>query len=180
MADKDGSLKEISEKLEAINGTLKKAFIEPKEPKKNANSILELAQWIDEHEKQVIRPMDYFYNWKESLLLLFVLLIAVVELLSFIAATDTERMSVLLATLAVFIAFISIVIQTSETTLIEGHLKNAKKLRNFSEREKLLLMALLKIKSKNEKSKLMTIYELDKETNGDIFTEKKLLESICK
>jgi hypothetical protein len=35
MTDKEGSLKEISEKLEAINETLKKAFVESKEPKKN-------------------------------------------------------------------------------------------------------------------------------------------------
>ena len=30
MTDKEGSLKEISDKLEAINGTLKEAFLKPK------------------------------------------------------------------------------------------------------------------------------------------------------
>ena len=39
MTDKEGSLKEISDKLEAINETLKKAFVESKEPKKNDNEL---------------------------------------------------------------------------------------------------------------------------------------------
>jgi hypothetical protein len=35
-----------------------------------------------------------------------------------------------------------------------------------------LLRALVKIKSNNEKVKLITIYEMDKEVHGKIFTEK--------
>jgi hypothetical protein len=142
--------------------------------------VLKLVQWIDEHEKQVIKPSDIFHHWKTSLFLLIVVVFGVAELMNFITATNTERISIGLASVAVFIAFISIIIQTGETNLIEGHLKNAKKLRKFNDREMLLLKALIKIKSKNEESKLMTIYEMDKGVHGDIFTEKKLLELICK
>jgi hypothetical protein len=150
------------------------------ETKKNEDSILKLVQWIDEHEKQVIKPADIFYNFKTSFFLLIVAVFGVAEIMNFITATDTERISIGLASIAVVVAFLSIIIQTSETNLIEGHMKNANKLREFDDREKLLLKALIKIKSKNEDDKLTTLYEMDKETNGDIFTEKKLLESICK
>jgi len=43
-----------------------------------------------------------------------------------------------------------------------------------------LFKALIKIKSQNKELKLGVLNAVDKETNGDIFTENKLLEIICK
>jgi hypothetical protein len=42
MTDKEGSLKKISDKLDAINETLKKAFAESNEPKKNEDRDFQL------------------------------------------------------------------------------------------------------------------------------------------
>jgi hypothetical protein len=79
-----------------------------------------------------------------------------------------------------FLAFVSIVIQTSEQNVIEARLKNASKIKKFTDREKPLFKALIKIKSQNKELKLGVLNAVDKETNGDIFTENKLLEIICK
>ena len=42
MTDKEGSLKDISDKLDAINETIKRAFVESKEPKKNEEKEYQL------------------------------------------------------------------------------------------------------------------------------------------
>ena len=52
-------------------------------------------------------------------------------------------------------------------------------MRSFNDREKALLKALIKIKSVNEEINLKTLYEVDKEVNGDIFTEKNLLKILA-
>ena len=70
--------------------------------------------------------------------------------------------------------------QIGEKGIVERRFERALKQKPFDDREKALLKALIKIKSNNEEIKLMTIYEMNKEAHGDIFTEKKLLESICK
>jgi hypothetical protein len=59
-------------------------------------------------------------------------------------------------------------------------LKNASKIKTFADKEKPLIKALIKIKSKNKELKLGILYAIDKETNGGFFTQNKLLEIICK
>src|SRR5271157_3755329 len=137
-------------------------------PKQPGDKILELVNWIDENEKQVIRPRDIFFNWKGGLLLLAGVSFTIVEILNFITSTNTDKVFTLLTLIVIFLAFISIIIQTTEQNVIETRLKNASKIKKFTDREKPLLKALIKIKSKNKQFRLMVLYSLDKEANGDI------------
>jgi low affinity Fe/Cu permease len=142
--------------------------------------ISELISWFDDNELKVIKPQDIFFNWKRSFFLVFIVLFVIIEFTSFISASTMERIMTLLTAVAIFLAFMTIIIQTGEDNMIEGRLKNASKLRTFNDKEKAIVKALIKIKTKNEELKLKVLYAMDKESNGDIFTEKKLLESICK
>jgi hypothetical protein len=151
-----------------------------REEKQGEDKILELVDWIDEHEKQVIRPQDIFFNWKGALLLSVGVSFAIVEVLNFITSTNIDKIFTLLTLMVIFLAFISIVLQTTEQNVVETRLEHASKIKKFTDREKPLLKALIKIKSKNKELKLSVLYAADKETNGDIFTENKLLEIICK
>ncbi|MGA2680943.1 MAG: hypothetical protein ABSF44_03990 [Candidatus Bathyarchaeia archaeon] len=148
-------------------------------PKQPEDKILELVNWIDENEKQVIRPQDIFSNWKGALLFSVGVSFTIVEVLNFITSTNTDKVFTLLTLTVIFLAFVSIIIQTTEQNVIETRLKNALRIRKFTDREKPLLKALIKIKSKNKQFKLRVLYSANKEANGDIFTENKLLEIIC-
>jgi hypothetical protein len=56
MVDKEGSLKEISDKLDAINETLKKAFVK-KDPKKNEEEkrrIEKMKETIDKDRRTLL------------------------------------------------------------------------------------------------------------------------------
>lgn len=142
------------------------------------DKILELIQWIDSHESELFRPSDFFSSWRRPLALLFVLLFGIAEIMNFVTASATERISISLASVMVFMAFITIVIQTSESNIVEGRFKKALKSRTFDDKQKLLVKALIKMKSKNDQFKLGLIYERNKAANGDMFTEKKLLEKL--
>jgi hypothetical protein len=146
--------------------------------KATKEEILELIQWIDSHESSLFRPYDFFSGWGRTLALLFVLLFIIAEIMNFVTASATERISISLTSVAVFIAFISIVIQTGESNIVEGRFKKALKSRTFDDKQKLLVKALIKIKSKNDEFKLGLIYERNKAANGDMFTEKRLLEKL--
>jgi hypothetical protein len=98
--------------------------------------------------------------------------------MNFVTASATDRISISLASVAVFMAFISIVIQTGERNIVEGRFERALKLRKFDDTEKTLVKALIKIKSKNDQFKLRLVYERNKEANGDMFSEKRLLEKL--
>ena len=100
--------------------------------------------------------------------------------MNFITSTNVDKIFTLLTLTVIFLAFISVTIQTTEQNVIEARLKNASKIRKFTDKEKPLLKALIKIKSKNKELKLSILYTINKESNGDIFTENKLLEAICK
>jgi len=142
------------------------------------DKILELIKWIDSHESKLFRPYDFFSGWGRTLALLFVLLFIIAEIMNFVTASATDRISISLASVAVFMAFISVVIQTGERNIVEGRFERALKLRKFDDTEKTLVKALIKIKSKNDQFKLRLVYERNKEANGDMFTEKRLLEKL--
>jgi len=143
------------------------------------DKILELIEWIDSHESKLVRPYDVFLGWGRLLALLFALLFIIAEIMNFVTASNTERISISLASIAVFMAFVSIVIQTGESNIVEGRFERALKLRKFDDTEKTLVKALIKIRSKNDQFKLRLVYERNKEANGDMFTEKRLLEKLC-
>lgn len=146
-----------------------------KQPK---DEILELIEWIDSHESNLFKPSDLFSGWRGALVSVVVLLFIIAEIMNFITASATERISIGLASVAVFMAFISIVIQTGERSIVEGRFERALKLRKFDDRQKLLVKALIKIKSKNGEFKLKIVYERNKAVNGNMFTEKRLLEKL--
>jgi len=151
-----------------------------KKQKDLQNKILEIANWIDENEKQLIRWRDVFYHLGWLLLLLSVVVFGIPELLIFMNATNPERIIVLTSLVAILLAFFSMVNQISERNVVEARMKHASRMRTFSANEKVLLKALIKIKSKNPEQKLGDLYAMDKNSHSNIFTEKSLLETLCK
>jgi hypothetical protein len=149
-----------------------------KKAKDEKDKILELVEWIDEYELRICRPTDVFSGWGRTLAILVALLFIIAEILNFVTASAADRISIGLASIAVFIAFMSIVIQTGESNMVEGRFKRALKLRKFDDAEKLLVKALIKVKSKNDHFKLKLLYDQNRESRGDMFTEKRLLERL--
>ena len=88
-------------------------------------NIFELISWFDEHNLEVFKPMDFLFNWKRTFFLIFIILFIIIETTSFISASTIERITALLTAVAIFLAFMTIIIQTGEENKIEGRLKNA-------------------------------------------------------
>jgi amino acid permease len=143
-------------------------------------TVLELVQWIDNNESKLIKFYDELGGMGQLLGFLFVALFIIAEAVNFTTSDFAVKMSIQLAILAVFFALISVVFQISEKRKLEIRFKRARKLRNLEDKEIPILKALIRIKSDNEETKLMTIYEMNREAHGSIFSEKNLLESICK
>jgi hypothetical protein len=150
-------------------------------PQKNQHSdrILEMVEWLDAHEKQVFKPFDILLNWKGALFFVVGLSFFAVEVLNFLTSVNADKVFTLLTLLVVFLAFLSIIIQTTELSQEKVRLKRSLRIGNFSDKEKPLLKALLKIKSHNKEFKLNLLYTANKEANGDMFTEKNLLALLC-
>jgi len=149
-------------------------------PQTKGKEILELVQWIDNNKSKLIKSYDALGGMEKILAILFVVIFFISQITNLTISDFATNISIQLASFAVMIAFISFVFQRGEKEIVERRFKRALALKTFDDREKPLLKALIKIKSNNEEIKLMTIYEMNKEAHGDIFTEKKLLESICK
>jgi uncharacterized membrane protein YqjE len=139
--------------------------------------ILELVQWIDEQEKNLFKLYDAFGGMGRTFLMIFAVIFFITEFVNFTISDFATKISIQLTSISILIATIALVLDMGEKRKPEIRFERALNKKSFSDREKALLRALVKIKSKNEEIKLMTIYEMDKEANGDIFTEKKLLES---
>ena len=152
-------------------------FLEKLQP---TDKILELVNWLDKNEKQVIKRQDIFMNWKGALLFIVAILFAIIEILNLVTLTNFDKIFTLLTLAVILLAFTSIVMQTTEKNVFDARFKNALKIKNFSGTERPLLKALIKIKSKNREFQLSKLYYLDKEAKGDLFTESRLLEIICK
>jgi hypothetical protein len=76
---------------------------------------------------------------------------------------------------AVLLTFLSIVVQLVENSVLEVRFKKALGLRtSFTENQKLILKALIKIRSEHEKFALKDVYDKNKE----MFTEKRLMEKL--
>ena len=115
-----------------------------------------------------------------NLIALFVaILFAIIEILNLVTLTNFDKIFTLLTLTVILLAFVSIVMQTTEKNVVDARFKNALKIKNFSATERPMLKALIKIKSKNREFQLNTLYYLDKEAKGDLFTESRLLEIIC-
>lgn len=147
--------------------------------KKNQDEIRLLIEWLDKNERQLIRWRDAFYHLGWLLLIMIVVVVAIPSVLVFTNATNIERVVALLSTVAILLAFLSMVTQVNERSVVEARMKHALRMKNFTETEKPLLKALIKIKSKNPEDKLASLYALDGEAGGDIFTERSLLQTLC-
>ena len=144
------------------------------------DKILELVTWIDKNEKQVMKRQDLFKNWKAVLLFIVAVLFAIIEILNLSTLTNFDKIFTLLTLAVILLAFTSVIMQTAEKNAVDAHFRNALKIKNFSLTEKPLLKALIKIKSKNREFQLGALYTVDEEAKGDLFTENRLLEIICK
>jgi hypothetical protein len=148
------------------------------------DKILELIEWIDSHEKKLFGPFHFFISLGGFFVLFLVIVFVVVEFVFSQTASATDRISIALASAAVLIASVSIVIQTGERDIVDGcfyralELRRTLGLREFDDTEKILLKALIKVRSKNDQLKLRLVYERNKKAKGDMFSEKKLLEKL--
>lgn len=158
-------------------GTLEK----PKEDstdghRERQDEVFQLIEWVDKNEKKLVRWRDAFYHLGWLILVMIIVVVAIPSVFIFTDSTTTERLVTLLSIVALLIAFLSMVTSISERNVVEARMKHALKMRKFTETEKPLLKALIKIKSKNPETKLATLYAMDRESKGDSFTKKKLLE----
>ena len=152
-----------------------------KEPK---DEILELVRLVDKNKDSKGKPLfeerDIFSGSVRVLagLSFFEILIWVMLRLGMISLVEFIALSFSL--LAVFIAFLSLISQSEENIKIEARFRKAlplgpffnKNHKPFTESQKLILKALIKIRSKHDKFSLEDIYK----KNQDMFTERRLTE----
>ncbi len=147
----------------------------PKEPK---DKVLELINWIDENKSEIIKWHDGFGGASWLVIGFFV---AVALIAGFSIRDYAVSIVIIIGGLTGLIAYFSLIVQTSEGTISERRFERAMRVKNnFNDRDRVLLKALIKIKGNNEEINLKTLYAMDKEANGEIFNEKKLLEILCK
>lgn len=144
--------------------------------------ILKLMRLVDSNKdekgKPLFRGRDIFKGWLGvAFISLLVIVFFVIALLSvgaiFRLVSSVDSTVVTLSLLAVALAFFSFTMQVSEETLVEVRFQKALKL-GFTENEKLILKALIKIKNKHPKFALEEVYKKHK----DMFTKKKLVEEL--
>jgi hypothetical protein len=140
--------------------------------------ILELIKLIDSHEKKLFGPLHFYMSLGGFFVLFIILVFVIAENVSFVTSSANDRISMLLASAAIVIASIPIVMQTSEKDIVDGNFLRALKLREFDDTEKILLKALIRIRSKNDELKLGPVYERNEKADGDMFSEKRLLEKL--
>jgi hypothetical protein len=145
-----------------------------KEPK---DKVLELIEWIEENQSEIFKTYDGLSG--VSLLVIGFFFVVAYTAGAFIHDYAVS-ITIILATLTALIAYFSLIVQTSKEGILEKRLNRAGQLKKFSDTEKVLLKALIKIKSPNEEINLKTLYSMDKEANADTFTEKNLIGTLCK
>ena len=153
---------------------LQEVIPKSKEPK---DKVLELIVWIENNQLKIFKQYDGLSG--VSLLVIGFFFVVAYTASAFIH-NYAVSITIILATLTALIAYFSLVVQTSKEGILEKRLNRAGQLRKFNDTEKVLLKALIKIKSANEEINLKTLYSMDKEANGDAFTEKSLIGVLCK
>lgn len=146
----------------------------PNEPN---DKVLELINWIEEKKPEIIK-------WDDSLSgtfwLVTIFFIAIAWITGFTVHDYVVSIAIGIAGFSGLIAYFSFFIQTSQNRVLEKRFARLKKMRNSNDTDTVLLRALIKIRRKNEDISLKTLYMMDKEAKGDIFTEKKLIEIFYK
>jgi len=138
--------------------------------KQAKDDILELIQLVDRNKARLFKNLDIFHEWRAPFTTFIVVLIFLEFFFIFGGASESEKLGVGFAFIAVFIGFMEIVAHFALENLVKV---NFKRLENCIEEDKKpILKALVKMKTKNQEFDLEQIYNMDKA----IFTKEKLLE----
>jgi hypothetical protein len=130
---------------------------EKKEETKTPDEILDLIQLVDRNVdskgKPLFRGRDIFggsFGWSVSIIGIlfgFEILFGILRSFGLISLVDLAALEA--AFLAILIGFLSMVIQLVENSQVEVRFEKALKLRaSFTDNQKLILKALIKIRSK--------------------------------
>jgi hypothetical protein len=178
MADKKivEPLNKIASNLSDINNTLKKTNNEKVEEHINYDKMIQdLIADIDGEEslfKPYVQLRDY---WKNGTILIIVGYLLIAGLIAYLSNSHAlyEGIAVVIAIGALLIAYMSTL---KDNTVVANYMWAIEKFKiGETEKEKrLLLRALIKMKSMNSTSKLGTV----KAIHPEMFTKKKLLEKL--
>jgi len=149
---------------------------EPQKPKEPQDKVLDLINWVEENKSKIRKTYD---GARPEFFLALIFLIGALVTVGYAVHDFLVSISIVPVSLVALVAFFSFAFQGIEKRRWIKRFDRALKLRSFDDREKALLKALIKIKSVNEEINLKTLYEVDKEVNGDIFTEKNLLKILA-
>jgi hypothetical protein len=149
---------------------------EPQKPKEPQDKVLDLINWVEENKSKIRKTYD---GARPEFFLALIFLIGALVTVGYAVHDFLVSISIVPVSLVALVAFFSFAFQGIEKRRWIKRFERALKLRSFDDREKALLKALIKIKSVNEEINLKTLYEVDKEVNGDIFTEKNLLKILA-
>jgi hypothetical protein len=148
-----------------------------KKPKQPQDRVLELINWIQDNESKIFKPLDGF---RSTSVLVIGFFVAVVVIAGYKISDFTISITITLASIGALIAFFSFMNQEFDVHRANKRFINALQIRTFDDREKPLLKVLIKIKNDNEEINLKTLYMMDKEVNGETFSEKNLISVLCK
>jgi hypothetical protein len=148
-----------------------------KEPK---DEILELIRLVDRNRDEkgrlLFRSWDTFRGALGFALIAYAVIVVSVSLLVVVEGrlmSIVDTIVVILSLYTVILAFESFIAQLADRNKVEVRFQKALKL-GFNENEKLILKALVKMRSKHDKFALRDVYE----KNKDMFTKEKLLERL--
>jgi hypothetical protein len=145
-----------------------------KEPQ---DEVLDLIEFIEENKSKIRKPYD---GVRPEFFLALAFLISALVSVGYAVHDFLVSISIVPVSLVALVAFFSFAFQGIDRRRWIKRFQRAAKIKNLDDKQKILLKALIKIKSSNEEINLKNLYEVDKEVDGDIFTEKSLLEIICK
>jgi len=147
------------------------------ESKTPRGEIVELIQLIDDNSKDGGRPLfqnrDFLGGWIYVIAGLFSLMFLDYLTFSLKLIPYGEYIGGLLTDLAIIVAILSLVVQLADRQTLNTRFRRALRLRtSFTEDQKLILRALIKMRSKHSDFALKGVYDKNKE----MFTKEKLME----
>ncbi|MGD0995406.1 MAG: hypothetical protein ABR909_07780 [Candidatus Bathyarchaeia archaeon] len=185
MSEKDvvKSLEKISNNLVAINDTIAAKKNEEAKPKPEEVDINSLIYSVDKNSEELFKDGDVFRGGLRltfasmALIVVAVVIILVVNGLILRTLGAVDSVALVLSGFAAIFAFYSFIAQIGDENTVRVRYKRALGLDDFqkkSEDEKIILKALIKIRTKNAKLPLQRIYRL----HSEMFTKEKLLEKL--
>jgi hypothetical protein len=150
------------------------------EPKKTDNDVIvELIRLVDCHKYNLFKYYDVFGGGVSNILFSMIAILSSAVVVMTVGVfwgtiNIVEAIVITLTLIATFMAFFSFMAQIGERNMVDVRFERALKLKQFTEEEKPLLKALIKLRSRNPITDLELIYS----TYPEMFTRKKLLERI--